>query len=157
MRRSEGAWALIRRWDGKRTRILTQWNKNWQALHLVGGHRRPGESFRACLLREVGEELGLSADDFTAGDMTLTRMEYTAWSEGALEETEYVLEVFMVELTGAAADRVSADAANAWLTAEEAYSSRATDGRRVSPTLARVLTQLPGVAEWRPGPERKMS
>jgi 8-oxo-dGTP pyrophosphatase MutT (NUDIX family) len=147
MRRSEGAWALIRRGDGGQTRILTQWNRNWQALHLVGGHRRQGESFRECLLREVGEELGLSAKDFTAGEQPLARLAYTAWSEGAQEETAYAVEIFAVEMGSAVADRVSADPANAWLTAEEALSGRSADDRRVSPTLARILGELPDVSQ----------
>jgi 8-oxo-dGTP pyrophosphatase MutT (NUDIX family) len=147
MRRSEGAWALIQRGDRGSTRILTRWNSRWQALHLVGGHRRPGESFRACLLREVGEELGLATEDFTAADQPLARLEYTAWSEGAREETEYLLEIFVVELTRAAVDHVSANPANAWLSTEEAYAGLATDGRRVSPTLPRALGQLPDSAK----------
>jgi 8-oxo-dGTP pyrophosphatase MutT (NUDIX family) len=146
MRRSEGALALVLCTEGGRTCLLAQWNARWQALSLVGGHRRPGESFRDCLLREVAEELRLSPADFTAGDAPLARLEYVAWSEGAAAQTEYVLEVFAVELPGGAAARVSADPANAWLTAGEVRAGRSEDGRRVSPTLSRVLAGLPRAA-----------
>ena len=59
MRLSEAAVALIRREQDGRTFWLARWNRNWRAYHLVGGHRRPGESFRDCLVREIAEELHL--------------------------------------------------------------------------------------------------
>jgi 8-oxo-dGTP pyrophosphatase MutT (NUDIX family) len=144
MRHSEGSLALIRRADGGRPQMLAQWNARWQALNFVGGHRRPDESFRDCLLREVAEELGLAeGTDFTVFTVPLARLAYTAWSEGAAAETEYVLEVFALSLHGDAAVRVSAAPDNAWLTAEEVRAGLAADGRRVSPTMARVVGLLP--------------
>src|SRR5262245_27230315 len=40
-------------------RYLAQWNDKWKAFNLVGGHKRGSESHRACLVRELFEELGI--------------------------------------------------------------------------------------------------
>jgi hypothetical protein len=45
-RRSVAAMALVRRHEQGRVLYLAQWNLNWRALNLVGGHKRPDESFR---------------------------------------------------------------------------------------------------------------
>jgi ADP-ribose pyrophosphatase YjhB (NUDIX family) len=145
MRRSEGSLALVRQTDSGRSSLLAQWNPRWEALNLVGGHRHAGESFRDCLLRELAEELNLSAADFTVAEAPLARLEYVAWSDAANAETAYVLEVFAVALHGDAVERVSADSANVWLTMDEVRTGRSGE-RRVSPTLVRILSALPRAA-----------
>jgi hypothetical protein len=62
MRRSEAGVALIRdNVDGGQTRRLARWNTRWQVFHFVAGHRRPEESIRTGLVREVAEERILAA------------------------------------------------------------------------------------------------
>ena len=144
MRRSEGALAYIERRRGDRVEILTQWNDGWRAFSLVGGHRRPSESFRGCLAREVSEELGLEeGSQFSAGESPLARLEYVARSESAGVETEYTLEVYRVALAGPSVeDLVSASPENRWVIVDEIRSGSTADGVRISPTVARVIAQL---------------
>src|SRR5262245_472085 len=99
MRQSIAGLALIRRQQDGRTLWLAQWNPKWQRYNFVSGHKRPDESFRDCVVREVGEELGLSAGtDFHAAAEPLAHLEYTDWSESARQETAYVMELFEVRL-----------------------------------------------------------
>jgi 8-oxo-dGTP pyrophosphatase MutT (NUDIX family) len=144
MRQSEGSLAYIERRRGDLVEILTQWNDGWQAFSLVGGHRRPSESFRSCLAREVSEELGLEdGEQYTAGEPPVARLEYVAWSESAGVETEYTLEVYRVDLASPAVeDIVSASPENRWVTTDEVDTGTTSDGRQISPTVARVLTRI---------------
>jgi len=143
-RRSVAAVALIRRPEKGRTLYLAQWNPNWAAFHLVGGHKHPEESFRACLIREVGEELGLEeVTGFVASAEPLARLEFDALSASAGQMTAYSMEVFEVELTGESAlAKVAANPENRWLTEAEVRSGRCEDGRSVSPTTARIVTTV---------------
>ena len=144
MRQSEGSLAYIERRRGEGVEVLTQWNEGWRAFSLVGGHRRPSESFRGCLARELAEELGLGeGDGFRADDAPLARLDYVARSESAGVETRYALEVFRVALAGPAAEAaVSARPENRWVTPEEAARGLTAGGDRISPTVARVLSRI---------------
>jgi hypothetical protein len=144
LRRSIAAAALIRRRHEGQVVYLTRWNRHWAAFHLVAGHKRPEESFRDALIREVGEELALEeGTDFVVSPGPLAHLEYEAWSERAHAQTAYVTEVFEVALSGPRAlARVEADAENRWLTGEEIRTGCAADGRRVSPTSWIILSRL---------------
>jgi 8-oxo-dGTP pyrophosphatase MutT (NUDIX family) len=145
MRHSQAAQALVRRRAAGRTEYLAQWNQKWQSLHLVGGHRNEGESFRDCLCRELHEELGLRPEtDYRLPEQPFAHLEYTAFSKAAGEETAYVMELFEVELAPAAAARISSDPANAWVSEAEVLAGRAADGRAVSATT-RLLLEKAGL------------
>jgi 8-oxo-dGTP pyrophosphatase MutT (NUDIX family) len=149
MRESQAALALIRRPGRDGPEFLVRWNDKWQALHLVGGHRHPGESFRACLCRELAEELGPApGGDGRAADQPFAHLEYRAFSVSAQEETAYVLELFKVELAPAALAQASADPLNAWVGEAEVRAGRAGDGRAVSGTM-RLLFDKAGL--WHGG------
>ena len=60
MRQSIAAASLIRKEQDGHFFWLARWSRSWQRFHLVGGHKRPEESFRECLVREISEELGLT-------------------------------------------------------------------------------------------------
>jgi 8-oxo-dGTP pyrophosphatase MutT (NUDIX family) len=144
MRVSEAGLTLIRRSgaDGA-PEYLVQWNDKWQRFALVGGHREPGESFRACCVREVAEELELAegAEYRVAPEPVAPPIEYRARSGSAGVETLYRVELYLVELlTHAAAARVAADPANRWLTEPE-IRRRVThgDGKDVSAQVETVL------------------
>ena len=143
-RRSVAAVALIRRPEQGQTLYLAQWNANWAAFHLVGGHKRPEESFRACLIREVGEELGLEeGTGFVASDQPLACLEFDALSVSAGQLTAYTMEVFEVELTSdSALAEVAANPENRWLTEADIRAGQCADGRPVSPTTARIVTTV---------------
>ncbi|MGO9207963.1 MAG: NUDIX hydrolase [Candidatus Limnocylindrales bacterium] len=143
-RQSVAAIALIRREEAAQTLYLTQWNLNWRALNLVGGHKRPNESFRDCLVREFAEELGLRAgDNYHLPDRPVRRLELEAFSEGAWGLTAYEIELFDVELRGdAALAKVAANPDNRWVTESEILSGWCNDGTRVSPTIMRIVMML---------------
>jgi hypothetical protein len=145
MRESQAALALIRRpgWDGPE--YLVRWNEKWQALNLVGGHRRPEESFRDCLCRELAEELGpRPGGEGRVAELPFAHLEYRAFSHSAREETAYTMELFEVELTPAALRVASADPLNAWVGEAEVRDGRAGDGRTVSATM-RLLFEKAGL------------
>lgn len=141
MRRSIAAVAIIRREDRGRAQWLAQWNDHWQCYSFVAGHKRPTESFRECLVREMGEELGLhERADFTAPTEPRCQVEFTEWSQSARAETNYTMALFDVHLENdAAREKVDADPRNRWLTQAEIQSEQAADGKRVSPTMGRLL------------------
>jgi 8-oxo-dGTP pyrophosphatase MutT (NUDIX family) len=139
-RKSVAAFALIRREEQGRALYLAQWNLNWRALNLVGGHKRPDESFHECLIREISEELGLTfGDDYRILDQPPLRLEYDAFSDSAWEETSYVIEVFPVVLAEGAMAKVEANPDNRWVTEQEMLGGRCNDSTRVSPTMTRIL------------------
>src|SRR5947209_3488215 len=107
MRHSIAAFALVRRTaPGGVTEWLANWNANWHALNLVGGHKRPDESFRDCCTREVAEELGLvEGADFAVAPLPAAHLEYVAMSQAAGVETAYVIELFPADLRGETAFR----------------------------------------------------
>src|SRR5438105_14063907 len=145
MRQSEAALALIRRPGPAGVEYLVQWNARWNALNLVGGHRRPQESYRDCLVRELDEELDVRpGPDCAVAEGPTARLEYVAFSKSAGEETAYTMELFEVTLTPAAERRVSADPSNAWVGTSAIRSGRAGDGRPVSDTV-RLLLEKAGL------------
>lgn len=143
MRTSVAALALIRRNECGQTLWLAQWNRNWRRFNFVGGHRLTDESFRGCVAREVGEELGLvEGTDFFCPDEPLAHLEYTARSGGSDEETAYTVELFDVRLCSpSAAQKVEASLANRWLTSAEIAGGRCADGQLVSETMALLLAK----------------
>jgi len=143
VRESTAAVAIIRREHEGRTLWLAQWNRNWQRYHFVGGHKHADETFRQCVIREIGEELEIAEDqDFLVADQPLAHLDYTAWSEGARQETHYVLELFEVQLLGdSTRQRIEANSRNRWLTEEEIREERCHDGSPVSETMGLLLAK----------------
>jgi 8-oxo-dGTP pyrophosphatase MutT (NUDIX family) len=148
MRRSEAAVAMIRRVQDGQTLWLAQWNPKWRAYHFVGGHRRPEESFRECLTREVGEELGLGEGvDYQVSPAPPIHLEFTDFSQSTRTETDYIMELFGLELYSRANPTVEGNPENCWLTEAEIEAGRTNDGRPVSTTMRRLLHELRGRTE----------
>src|SRR5947209_18249901 len=125
MRHSVAAFALIRRTaPGGVAEWLANWNAHWHALNLVGGHKRPTESFRDCCAREVAEELRLApGTDFRVAPERDARLTYEATSGRTGEPTFYEVQLFTVDLlTDAVRAAIDADSVNAWLTEREIRS-----------------------------------
>ncbi len=141
LRQSVAAFALIRREDRGADLWLAQWNKRWQCYNFVGGHKRPDESFRECVVREVNEELQLNeGQDFTVPAEPMAHLQYVDWSASAREDTAYTVELFEVELIGLDAHcTVNADSSNRWITLQEIESGRAADDRPISSTMKRLI------------------
>jgi hypothetical protein len=95
----------------------------------------------SCVIREVTEELRLTGEQFAVSREPLTRLEYTAFSHSAGQQTQYTMELFEVELTGPARRRVEAEPNNRWLTEQDIQGQRTPDGTPVSPTMSLLLRQ----------------
>jgi 8-oxo-dGTP pyrophosphatase MutT (NUDIX family) len=142
-RQSVAALAVIRRSTASGIHWLAQWNAKWQALALVGGHKRPNESFRECAIREVTEELGIAAGvDFSVQESPLAQLQYVALSRSANEDTTYLVELFDTTLlTEAAQRKVNSNPLNAWLTTREIAGLKTDHGRPISETIQLLLTK----------------
>jgi ADP-ribose pyrophosphatase YjhB (NUDIX family) len=146
MRQSEAAVAVIRRKEEGETLWLAQWNPKWGAFHFVGGHKRPSESFRECVIREIGEELVLRYErDFRIESKAPMHIEFNAFSEGSRTDTHYIMELFGVDLVSEdACLNVDEGPQNRWLTASEIRGGRTGDARPISPTMKRLLETMTG-------------
>jgi 8-oxo-dGTP pyrophosphatase MutT (NUDIX family) len=144
LRQSVAAFALIRREENDQTLWLAQWNRHWNCYNLVGGHKRPDETFRECAIREVSEELQLREDeDYTVAETPTAHLDYEAWSESAGQTTAYTVEVFQVLLNGSLAiDKIDTIPINRWVTLDEVQLGRTADDRRISPTMKRLVEQV---------------
>jgi 8-oxo-dGTP pyrophosphatase MutT (NUDIX family) len=139
MRESLAAVALIRRREGGSRLWFVRWNSKWGSYFFVGGHKRQGESYRDCVIREMIEELGLKARDFRVAPGSGARRRFTAWSRRARSWTRYQMALFEVRLRVAARRQVDADPQNRWLSDAEAMAGKTADGRPVSETMARLI------------------
>ena len=140
MRQSLAAVAVIRREEAGETLWLAQWNGHWRCYNFVAGHKRPDESYRQCVVREVAEELGLrEGADATVPEGPLAHVEFVEWSDSAKCETAYTMELFEVALSDLARATVEADPRNRWLTEAEIRARKCRDGKPVSRTMGALL------------------
>lgn len=143
MRQSIAAAAIIRSDRNGQVLWLARWSRSWQRFHLVGGHKNDEESFRECLVREIGEELRLAEGaDYEMAAKPMAHLEFTAWSEGAKEETAYTSELFEVDLRGPARVKLDAEPAVRWLSEAEIRAGCCSDGKPISQTMQLILTKI---------------
>lgn len=140
---SEGGLALIERTVGDRRERLVRWNDNWGAFFLVGGHRLGSETFRECVVREVGEELGLTPAECPVAATPTHRRQYRAVSGSTGQLTAYTMEVFAAVPTDAARARIENASAGAppvaWVSDDEIRDLETNDGRPISPTVGLLV------------------
>jgi 8-oxo-dGTP pyrophosphatase MutT (NUDIX family) len=142
LRQSLASVAAITRVEAGETRWLVQWNEGWDGYFLVGGHKRQDETFFGCIVREIGEELGLpDAKDFNVPPEPRCCLQFIGYSDRLRQPTAYMIEVFDVSIDGKAAQaRIDDNPANRWVSEDEIRAGRAEDGRTISPTMEKVLT-----------------
>ena len=139
LRRSEGGIALIHRTLAGKREWLAQWNDNWKAFFFIGGHREGTETFRECVVREIEEELGLTAADCPVAASPAHQLEYRAISRGADELTAYTMELFDARPTVDSSDKITRNLMNKWLNEDEIRRLEAHDGRPVSVSTGLLL------------------
>ncbi len=110
---------MIERTERGNRQWLAQWNEHWKAFFFVGGHREGDESFRDCVLREIGEELELTVTEFALSPSALHVLNYRAVSRSADELTDYHLELFETQLSEPSLSKVSTNAKNKWIDEDE--------------------------------------
>lgn len=143
MRRVFAAFAWIERQSHEGPRILTQWNRKWQAFNLTGGQREAGESFRECVVREIVEELGLGETQFDVSAEPLAQIEFSAYSVPIGETTAYTMALFRAVLADAAAVcLVDENPQNRWLSREELAAGTTSDGRQISEVALRFSAAI---------------
>jgi hypothetical protein len=144
MRESIGAFALIRTHELENTCWLAHWNQGWESYNFVGGRKRPDESFRECVTREICEELRLNAGtDFRVSRERAGHFEYVAWSERWRETTAYTIEAYRVEFCSADVARsVTTRSENRWLSRDEIRRCLTDDSQAVSKTMDFILSKI---------------
>ena len=144
MRSSRAAVGLIRMGQADQPLWLVQWNEHWRMFNLISGHIEENESYRECLMREIEEELGLIRDEeFAIPAHPFGRLEFTARSERAGEDTDYIFELFEVRLRGNSSIRkIASNPNNRWLTREEIRKGRCFDGKPVNSRIEEMLLLL---------------
>jgi len=139
LRRSEGGIALIQRTLAGKREWLAQWNENWQAFFFIGGHRHEKETFRECVIREIEEELGLSAQECPVANLPAHHLEYRAVSRSANELTNYMMELFEAHPTQDGLKKIARNTSNKWLDETEIRRLEAYDARAVSVSMMVIL------------------
>lgn len=144
-RESVGAVALICRLSNKGpAQWLARWNSNWDSYNFVAGHKHDSEEFRECIEREIQEELGLrratDPSDFTVSKKPIAQGTYDAWSASAKVDTEYMTQVFYVELGDPIYQKTLKGPLCRWLDAKEIGSQLTSDGKPISETMHLILT-----------------
>lgn len=145
-----GAVALIRREHEAQLWWLVQWNYESQRFHFVGGPKEGEESFRDCLDRQVSQGFDLRVGkDYIVSRGPRAHLQFTAISESTEEETQYVLELFDVQLFGKEApEKIGSDSRNRWVTEEEILSGKTRDGEPISRLMTQLLSQADLFSEW---------
>lgn len=154
-RRSIAACAIITDQRNEITVWLVQWNKKWKNYHLIGGHKRPEESFRECLIREINEELGLQENDnsFLVAQEPVAHVEYTAWSASSQIQTLYTTELYHVQLISEIArNQVNSNPCNRWTTEAEIHRLRCVDGQPISEATSLLLSRAGQISEFHDAP-----
>lgn len=144
MRRSVASMALIRCETETQTLWLAQWNEASNSFSFVGGQKHDHESFRECLVREIADQLGFhEGKDVLVASAPLEHLEYTEVSRSTGEQTEYIIELFDVVLTGSSTrSTIDANPVNRWLSEPEIMAEACNEDRPIDPNLKRFLTKL---------------
>ncbi len=164
MHTSVASLAVISRFESGRPFYLARWSNTWNAFSMLGGHKRDGETHRACLVRELAEpdELHLPPPpddpDATAAAPVenvdpahifvrvaaepLGRLVYEAFSRSTGEPTNYIIELFAAELSDEARRHFDNHPDLRWLSEQEIDAGRTADGRAVSDTIRHHLGWL---------------
>jgi len=122
---------------------LARWNKNWQCFFFVAGHRHEGESFYECMVRELREELGIDEGrDYSIRVEDRRNVTFTAFSESSRSETAYTFELYDVAVDDTAWEKVNSARHVRWLGESEIRAGVDEDGKRISPTMGRLLDSM---------------
>ena len=137
-RKSEAALAWISRVnDSRETEFLTQWNHNWNAYSLIGGHVESGESFHQGCSREIEEELLCTTSDYELAPNPFVTLRFREFSKAACQETDYDWQIFLARPTTDLLGRLPADCQ--WVQSHHIRSGLSADGKPIADQVRRVL------------------
>ena len=135
---SEAALALVSRKNvTAHTEYLAQWNHNWNAYSLIGGHVEDGETFRQACLREICEELECDAAGIQLAPYPYATLRFREYSRAAKQDTDYHWQVFVTRLPDTVLSNLPTDCQ--WITADQIRSGSAADGKPIADQAKRVL------------------
>ena len=133
MRTSTASLTIIKKLDT----LLLQWNVNWDAYSLIGGHVEASETFHECCEREVIEELECDANQFRIDSAPLTILRFSEFSRAAGEQTDYEWQIFKAELHESLLQNLPSTCA--WVTPSQIRSGFTEDGKPIAGQVKRVL------------------
>jgi 8-oxo-dGTP pyrophosphatase MutT (NUDIX family) len=133
MRNSKAALAIIE----QSKKWLVQWNGNWDACSLIGGHVESGETFHECCKREIIEELECEVNQFELAQVPIMVLRFRKPSEAAGEETDYEWQIFKTELDDSVLAYLPTNCA--WVTPEQIRKAFTEDGKPIAGQVKRVL------------------
>jgi 8-oxo-dGTP pyrophosphatase MutT (NUDIX family) len=140
MRNSKAALAIVER---SKTWLI-QWNDNWNAYSLIGGHVETDESFNACCERETVEELECDVNQFKIDSAPFTVLRFREFSKAAREETDYEWQIFKTELDDSLLANLPLICA--WVTPSQIRSGFTEDGQPIAALVKRVLEAIEEMA-----------
>ena len=136
MRTSTASLTIIKKLDT----LLLQWNVNWDAYSLIGGHVEVGETLQECCEREVIEELECDTNQFEIDSAPLTILRFSEFSKAAGEQTDYEWHVFKTELHESL--RQNLPSTFTWVTPTHIRSGLTEDGKPIAGQAKRVLEAI---------------
>lgn len=138
---SEAALALITRTNALgHAEYLAQWNNNWDAFSLIGGHVEEGETFRQACLREICEELECSRNEIDVALYAYSTLRFRENSRAAKLETDYHWQMFTARLADGVLQQLP-DSCE-WLAAESIRTGVPTTAGRFPSRSARFRRPL---------------
>jgi hypothetical protein len=142
--------ALIRKPADHRTLWLARWQDRGRWYDFVMAEPLGDESFRECIDREVGWVLDLERErDYLVSNMAQINLNFSDALPGDAHETHIVVAFYVVDLYRKSAwQRVDADRANCWLTAEQIYAGLAQDERPINPNLRFLVRHSEVIQPW---------
>ena len=131
------------------SRWFCAWNESEAYFDFTSVEPRAGDSFRACISKEVIRVLRLRSKDVLVANMAQINDEYVGVLPGHPQQQHIAIAFFMVHLYGKSSNNaVDSLPKGRWLTSSELLAGQAKDGLAISPTLVHLLRRTEVIQAW---------